>query len=73
MAVKNEELKDRSFESLGGYSHALYEPGLDGYDQTVCSVELEKGKIPFVIELTRPLNKNELENLIRCVADVYQS
>jgi hypothetical protein len=61
-----------TFEACGGHTYFAVEEGLDGYDQTIVSFEAERGKLPFLIEVGRPLKKSELETLIQEVAKIYE-
>jgi len=55
------------WESIGGNQYSLFEPSDDGYENTVCSVEVETGKQTIVVYMSRPLTKLELEKILNIV------
>ncbi len=58
-------------EYIGGHIYSLIETDQDGYDvHVVVSVEIEKGKIPFVVNAIRSVTKEELEALLSIVVEV---
>jgi hypothetical protein len=59
-------------EYEGGHVYSATEPGPDGHNKTIVSFEAESGKPPTVIDLQRPLTKDELEAVLRQVAEATQ-
>jgi hypothetical protein len=61
-----------NFEAIGGHMYSIEEKGPDGYDSTVICVEIENGHIPFVVSMSRPPTKAELDDLLELVTKVWR-
>lgn len=61
------------FEYIGGNIWSCLQEGRDGYDETIISLEIERGKIPYVIEMNRPMNKLEVDDIIKLVYNEYKA
>ena len=58
------------WEYIGGHQWSLVEsinPLYDTYDNHICSIEIERGKLPIVAYLERKLTREELEQILAIV------
>ena len=59
--------KPTRWEYIGGNQYSLFEESSDGYENTVCSIEVSRYKHTTVTYMSRPLTKSELEDILNIV------
>jgi hypothetical protein len=61
-----------NFEYIGGHIWSALEPGEDGYDKTVISIEMEQGKVPWAVSVDRRITKEEMNQILELVYNEYK-
>jgi hypothetical protein len=60
-------MKKTRWEYVGGNQYSLIQESEDGYNDTICSIEIDNSYYVEVVYMTRPLDKIELKSLLNLI------